>query len=130
MRTLVLVSGYGVNDTPHARIIHETMVLWLVVLREFIWNYAIADIRLAWANAVEHLRLKRKHKLDEPHTYMITYREIRGIMTSMISLLVQSGWKPTASDVWQALNGDDWALADSFAAPHHPYQFNWSKQPV
>ena len=110
-RTFALVVAYGKYGTPCARIIHETITAWFHILHEYLTRGKQADIHAAWNEAHATLRKARKDcKFFNAGT--------RGLLSNVISVLLNVGWKPTTYNLWHDPDTGPWVLSDASVAPH------------
>ena len=103
-RALALVAAYGVQGTPRARIVRETIRAWFDLLR-ICDAKILSDLRVAWFKAL--------HTLNEDNHE----KHIHGIMTNLISLLLKAKWTPKNMLCWIAANGDTWVMSGTEVAP-------------
>ena len=84
-----------------ARIIKETFTAWFQVLKTYKeWDLPFTELRLAWS----------KVKQGDNST--------RGIMSNVISLLLELKWQPLAVDAWVSPKGETFRLT-SLSYPIH-----------
>jgi len=105
------VLAYGRYGTPHARIIHETITAWFHIVRAYIAKGDHIEVITAWSTAHKALITARK---DATYSNAGT----RGLMSNVISMLLNIGWKPTAYNVWEDPITGIWTLTDASVAPH------------
>ena len=110
-RTLALVLAYGRYGTPLARIIHETTTAWFNTLCDYLSRGNHIDVIRAWSKA--HKTLKNSRKNAE-----YSNAGTRGLMSNVISMLLNLGWYPTAYNVWEDPVTGTWTLTDASVAPH------------
>ena len=110
-RTVALVLAYGKYGHPAAKVINETMKAWFAVLHEYLITGKEKDIRIAWRRAVTHIKKLRK---DRQHSNA----GIKGIMSNVISLLLNLRWSPSSFDTWIDPVTGAWTIGDASVAPH------------
>jgi len=105
-RTTALLVAYGINGTPQARIVRETIRDWFGMLRQAhsVPNM-INDIRVAWARAKQHV-------IDNNNISCV-----KGIMSNVIYILNQAKWVPRTFDCWEDPQGSAWIIKDYKTAP-------------
>ncbi len=98
-RTIALVVTYGVQGTPKARVIRETLRSWFEVLR-MASPHILNDIGTAWPKA--------RHVLMTASNPILS---VKGIMSNLIYLLLQAKWDPVSFRLWREPDGSEWAIA-------------------
>ena len=93
-RTISLVIIYGVQGTPVARVIRETVTAWFQLLPN-----CLDELRDAWAIARRFLNSTPK-----------SYNHIYGIMSNLICLIRSAKWQPYAIDRWIDPEGQHWVI--------------------
>ena len=103
--------AYGRYGTLLARIIHETITAWFNTLCDYLSRGNHIDVIRAWSKA--HKTLKNSRKNAE-----YSNAGTRGLMSNVISMLLNLGWYPTAYNVWEDPVTGTWTLTDASVAPH------------
>ena len=110
-RTLALVVAYGRYSTPSARMILETITAWIATVRRFLQTSTADDLRNAWIKARSEIIIARKEK-------PVSMAGTRGIMSNVISMLLNLRWEPVSFNVWRDIVTGSWVLDDWSVAPH------------
>ncbi len=98
-RTTALIIAYGVQGTPKARLIRETLRSWFEILR-LAPTRTIDDIRSAWPKA-------RNTLMSAPSPIS----SVKGVMSNVIYILLQAGWDPVSFTLWVEVNGSELVIA-------------------
>jgi len=99
-RTSALLVAYGVQGTPRARVVRETIRAYFELLRSMS-SGEIMDIRAAWPIARQAIIDKKRH-----------ISSIHGIMSNVIYILLNAKWNPRAYNLWADSEGSLWQIVD------------------
>ena len=86
-RLIAVTTVYGLQGTPHARLIRETVNSWFDILTDS--NVNLHEVAEAWLVAKRFL-----YKQRNPTHY------VSGIMSNIICMLITLGWVPHAYNYW------------------------------
>lgn len=98
-RAIALAAVYGVLGTPGARLLIR---VWFQRLGTC---DSKEDLRDAWSKAVEHFKTNYNHK------------DIKGVMTNLIALLMRAGWVPVNMFCWKDSAGSTWTMGGIKVSP-------------
>jgi hypothetical protein len=101
---MALLVSFGILGTPRARIVRDTIRAWVAILRDLSGN-PLTRLRVAWANA--------RNKLVADNIP----KNIRGLMSNIINILIRAGWDPRQFNVWNDDDGSTWAIVSVKASP-------------
>ena len=104
-RTSALFVAYGVQGTPRARVVRETIRAYLQLLRSASTE-EINDIRAAWSIAKQAIVNKNRH-----------ISSIHGIMSNVIYVLLNAQWNPRTYNLWADPEGALWQIVDWNVSP-------------
>ena len=94
-RLIAVTTVYGLQGTPHARLIRETVNSWFDILTDS--NVNLHEVAEAWLVAKRFLYKQR----NPTH-------HVSGIMSNIICMLITLGWVPHAYNYWRDQNGNLW----------------------
>ena len=104
-KTIALIVAFGVQGTPRARIVRETIRAYFEMIRSATSD-EIKDIRSAWPIARDHLISK---KVNAMH--------IIGLMSNVIYILLHAKWNPRAFNCWEDPENSKWIIQSWAVSP-------------
>ena len=103
-RVTALMVCYGIQGSPKARIVRETIQAWFKLLRLADSN-TISKIKQAWPIAVEAVK--------QPNGI----QNVKGIMSNLILFLIKAGWFPTNLFSWKDPREANWTMSGVTTSP-------------
>ncbi len=105
-RAIALLVAFGLNATPRARIIRETIRDYLNILANNSSVCVTNTTGCAWIAAVKKLRENNN-----------STKYVTGIMSNVILILLKAGWSPNAFNCWSDPSGTVWTLTNNSVSP-------------
>jgi hypothetical protein len=104
-RTLGLLVSYGMQGTPRARVVRESMRAWIALLANATPS-EILNIRVVWPKARDYM-LSHKCRINT----------VARVMSNILHILISAKWIPRTSNFWTDDVGNGWAIVSHKVAP-------------
>ena len=108
-RAVALVAAFGMQGTPRARLVRESITAWFELLR-LCAPEALGRLKEAWSRAASNMQQTIKHSKH-------IHANVIGIMSNVIAILLKAGWAPTAVSVWRDELGSPWIMTGFKISP-------------
>ena len=103
-KTTALICAYGVLGTPKARVVRETIRAWFKILR-ICKGKMMNQLKQAWPKQL-------KTMLNNNHI-----KNVKGIMSNVMYILLKAKWFPTSVIEWKDANGATWSMGGTKVSP-------------
>jgi hypothetical protein len=101
---------YGPTGTIKYKLLLQLLKSWIFTIKNIHKLNKLHDLRSAWSKAVQYYK-------QQPSP--ISKVKARGIMSNVITLLLDMNWKPLTYNCWQDPNDKYFVLDDYTIAPHN-----------